>query len=145
MRIRLAFSIATSFQPEVLLVDEVLAVGDEFFAAKSFRRIAELVQGGRAALVASHNAVHTFRLCNHIVWLEHGRVRRAGEPTDLMNEYFAELNAFQLNKRLRVTSLEFVGADGVETRSLQPGEPFTIRFRWEGDGAPDVRADHAGG
>ena len=101
MRIRLAFSIATSFQPEVLLVDEVLAVGDEFFAAKSFRRIAELVQGGRAALVASHNAVHTFRLCNHIVWLEHGRVRRAGEPTDLMNEYFAELNAFELNKRLR--------------------------------------------
>jgi ABC-type polysaccharide/polyol phosphate transport system ATPase subunit len=135
MRIRLAFSIATSFQPEVLLVDEVLAVGDEFFAAKSFRRIAELVQGGRAALVASHNAVHTFRLCNHIVWLEHGRVRRAGEPTDLMNEYFAELNAFELNKRLRITSLEFIGADGVETRSLEPGEPFTIRFHWEGDGA----------
>jgi ABC-type polysaccharide/polyol phosphate transport system ATPase subunit len=135
MRIRLAFSIATSFQPEVLLVDEVLAVGDEFFAAKSFRRIEELVRGGRAALVASHNAVHTFRLCNHIVWLEHGQVRREGVPTDLMNEYFAELNAFELNRRLRITSLEFMGADGNATRTLGPGDPLTIRFRWEGDGA----------
>jgi lipopolysaccharide transport system ATP-binding protein len=135
MKIRLAFSIATAFQPEVLLVDEVLAVGDEFFAAKSFRRIEEMVRGGRAALVASHNALHTFRLCTHIVWLEQGRIRAQGPPSELMNDYFAELNAFQLNKRVRITSLDFLGGDGAPTRSLRPGDSLTIRFAWEGDGA----------
>ncbi len=133
MRIRLAFSIATAFQPDVLLIDEVLAVGDEFFAAKSFRRVEELVRGGRAALVASHNALHTFRLCTRIIWLEQGRIRAQGAPTDLMNDYFAELNAFELNKRVRITSLEFIDAGATETRSLRPGDGLTIRLAWEAD------------
>jgi lipopolysaccharide transport system ATP-binding protein len=131
MKIRLAFSIATSFQPEILLIDEVLAVGDEFFAAKSFRRIEELVQGGRAAVVASHNWLQTFRLCTRIVWLEQGRVRAQGTPSELMNDYLAELNAFQINKRVRVASLALVRADGEETRTLRPGDSLTIRLGWE--------------
>jgi ABC-type polysaccharide/polyol phosphate transport system ATPase subunit len=137
MRIRLAFSIATAFQPDVLLIDEVLAVGDEFFAAKSFRRIEELVHGGRAALVASHNWLQTFRLCTRIIWLENGRVRAEGTPGEIMNDYLAELNAFELNKRVRITSLEFVGAkgDGEGRRALRPGESMTIRLAWEADEA----------
>jgi lipopolysaccharide transport system ATP-binding protein len=133
MKIRLAFAIATAFQPEILLVDEVLAVGDEFFAAKSFRRIEELVRGGRAALVASHNWLQTFRLCTRIVWLEQGRIKAQGTPSELMNDYLADLNAFKLNRRVRITALEFIGADGTETRSLRSGDSLTIRFSWESD------------
>ncbi|MFL6007738.1 MAG: ABC transporter ATP-binding protein [Gaiellaceae bacterium] len=133
MKIRLAFAIATTFQPEILLVDEVLAVGDEFFAAKSFRRIEELVRSGRAALVASHDWLQTFRLCTRVVWLEHGRIRAEGRPVDLMNDYFAELNAFESNRRVRITSLEFLGADGEATRTLAPGDGLTVRFAWEAE------------
>jgi ABC-type polysaccharide/polyol phosphate transport system ATPase subunit len=133
MKIRLAFSIVTAFQPEVLLVDEVLAVGDEFFAAKSFRRIEEMVRGGRAALVASHNWLQTFRLCTRIVWLEQGRIKAEGTPPELMNDYLADLNAFELNKHVRIGSLEFIGTDGSETRSLATGDSLTIRFSWESD------------
>jgi ABC-type polysaccharide/polyol phosphate transport system ATPase subunit len=134
MKMRLAFSIVTAFQPEILLVDEVLAVGDEFFAAKSFRRIQELVQGGRAAIVASHDWLQTFRLCTRIVWLEQGRIKAQGTPTELMNDYLADLNAFDLNRQVRITSVEFIGADGAETRTLSPGDSLTARFRWESDG-----------
>jgi ABC-type polysaccharide/polyol phosphate transport system ATPase subunit len=133
MKIRLAFSVATSFQPDVLLVDEVLAVGDEFFAAKSFRRIEELVHGGRAALVASHNWLQTFRLCTRIVWLDQGRIKAEGTPSELMNDYLSDLNAFKVNRRVRIADLQFFDANGREMRSVRPGDSVTIRFSWESD------------
>jgi len=74
MRLRLAFSTMSAIRPEILLVDEVLGVGDPEFQIRSRRRMTELIEGGRAAIVVSHNPMDIHRLCDRYVHLEGGRV-----------------------------------------------------------------------
>jgi homopolymeric O-antigen transport system ATP-binding protein len=129
MKVRLAFSIATSIRPDVFLLDEVLAVGDEFFAERSFERIREIVSGGRATVVASHDWNQTFQLCTRIVWLENGRVRADGTPHEIFDEYLAYLNAFELTKQVEIEHVEVFGDDGQARREFVSGEPLTLRIR----------------
>jgi ABC-type polysaccharide/polyol phosphate transport system ATPase subunit len=87
MVMRLAFSVATNVDPEILLIDEVLAVGDESFSAKCIDKILELKRAGRVLICASH-AMGTLRdLCNRAIWLDHGQVVRQGEAAELIQEY----------------------------------------------------------
>ena len=72
---RLAFSVATVVVPEVLIVDEVLAVGDAEFQEKSRKRMMELMSGGTTVLFVSHNMEQIRQMCNRVVWLERGSVR----------------------------------------------------------------------
>ena len=72
MLMRLAFSIATVVQPEILIVDEILAVGDADFQAKSKARMMELMQGGATVLFVSHSLDQIREMCNRVLWLEHG-------------------------------------------------------------------------
>ncbi len=72
---RLAFSVATVVVPEVLIVDEVLAVGDAEFQEKSRKRMMELMGGGTTVLFVSHNMEQIRQMCNRVVWLERGAVR----------------------------------------------------------------------
>jgi ABC-type polysaccharide/polyol phosphate transport system ATPase subunit len=88
MRARLAFAVVTSPRSDVLLLDELLAVGDEYFQGKCVRRIAEACEGGTTAVIASHDIGMIQRLCNRAVWLEHGRVRMAGSPFDVGVAYY---------------------------------------------------------
>ncbi|MEL7472465.1 MAG: ABC transporter ATP-binding protein [Planctomycetota bacterium] len=74
MRMRLAFGVMSTIRPEILLVDEVLGVGDNDFQVKSRRRMTELVESGRAAIVVSHNPVDINRLCSRYVHLEKGEI-----------------------------------------------------------------------
>ncbi|MEO0482170.1 MAG: ABC transporter ATP-binding protein [Planctomycetota bacterium] len=74
MRLRLAFSTMSAIRPEILLVDEVLGVGDPEFQIRSRRRMTELIAGGRAAIVVSHNPMDIHRLCDRYVHLENGEV-----------------------------------------------------------------------
>lgn len=127
MKIRLAFSIATSIRPDVFLLDEVLAVGDEFFAERSFERIREIAGGGRATLVASHDWDQTFRLCTRIVWLEDGRIRADGAPHEILFDYAVHLNAFELTKQVEIERVEICGNDGELRREFASGEPLTLR------------------
>ena len=71
---RLAFSIATVVVPQVLIVDEVLSVGDAVFQEKSLARMMELMGGGTTVLFVSHNLEQIRKMCNRVVWLEHGKV-----------------------------------------------------------------------
>lgn len=130
MKIRLAFSIATSLRPDVFLLDEVLAVGDEFFAERSFERIREIAAGGRATVIASHDWNQTFRLCTRIVWLDQGRVRGEGAPHEILHEYLAYVNAFELTKEVEIERVEVHGDDGVPRREFTSGEPLRIRFSY---------------
>jgi lipopolysaccharide transport system ATP-binding protein len=128
MKIRLAFSIATSIRPDVFLLDEILAVGDEFFAERSFERIREIADGGRVTVVASHDWNLTFRLCTRIVWLENGRVRADASPHEIFDEYLAYLNAFELTKQVEIERVEIRGDDGKERREFEAGEPLRLRL-----------------
>lgn len=84
---RLAFSIATVVVPEVLIVDEVLSVGDADFQEKSRRRMMELMSGGTTVLFVSHSLQQIRQMCTRVVWLEHGEVQRFGDVTEICDEY----------------------------------------------------------
>lgn len=91
MMMRLAFSVATVIEPEILIVDEILAVGDASFQEKSFLRMMEIIQGGTTVLFVSHNMDQIRKLCTKIAWLEHGKLRAFGEPEKLCDEYEKEI------------------------------------------------------
>ena len=87
MLARLAFSIAAVVKPEILIVDEILTVGDAQFQEKSKRRMMELMSGGATVLLVSHNIKQVRELCSRAVWLEHGRVRAIGEAKKVCDMY----------------------------------------------------------
>jgi len=91
MRVRLTFSMFAAFEPDVLVVDEALSVGDVFFVQKCSRRIRELLDAGTTLLLVSHDAGAITTLCDRAILLEQGRVAFDGEPTDAIARYHATL------------------------------------------------------
>jgi ABC-type polysaccharide/polyol phosphate transport system ATPase subunit len=86
---RLAFSTATDEQPEVLLVDEVLSVGDGDFQEKSKARIHELINSGVAVVLVSHDMGAVLELATRAIWLENGHVKMIGNPEEVVAAYEA--------------------------------------------------------
>lgn len=89
MMMRLAFSVATIIEPEILIVDEILAVGDAAFQAKSHDRMLELMTGGTTVLFVSHDLDQIRRMCDRVVWLDHGEVKMLGETNEVCEAYMA--------------------------------------------------------
>lgn len=87
MLARLAFSIATVVKPEVLIVDEVLSVGDARFQEKSKKRMLELMGGGTTVLFVSHNIDQICEMCGRVIWLEQGRIKDIGQTDKVCAEY----------------------------------------------------------
>ncbi|SMC73466.1 ABC transporter ATP-binding protein [Papillibacter cinnamivorans] len=87
MLMRLAFSIATVVNPEILIVDEILAVGDAAFQKKSRQRMAELMSGGTTVLFVSHSMEQIQELCSRVVWLEDGKVKMTGSAQEVCRAY----------------------------------------------------------
>lgn len=85
---KLAFSIATIVSPEILIVDEILSVGDIKFQEKSKNKMLELIKGGTTVLYVSHSLESIKELCNRVVWLEHGQVVKIGETDKICKEYY---------------------------------------------------------
>ena len=84
---RLAFSIATVVKPEILIVDEVLSVGDAEFQQKSFARMLELMSGGTTVLFVSHSLDQIRKMCDRVVWLHQGQVRMFGQTEEVCDAY----------------------------------------------------------
>lgn len=84
---RLGFSIATLVKPDILIVDEILSVGDFLFQQKCEKRIAELMSGGTTVLIVSHAIEQIERLCNRVIWLEHGKTKMIGETQEVCDQY----------------------------------------------------------
>jgi ABC-type polysaccharide/polyol phosphate transport system ATPase subunit len=93
MRVRLAFSIATALDPEILLVDEVLGAGDLAFQAKARRRIEELTARARLMVLVSHDLTALASLCRRCLWLEAGHLRADGPSAELIAAYVAQAPA----------------------------------------------------
>lgn len=87
MLARLAFSVATMIVPEILIVDEILSVGDAQFQEKSYKRMMELMSGGTTVLFVSHSLGQIRKMCNRALWLEHGSVRMVGETQLVCDQY----------------------------------------------------------
>lgn len=95
MRMRLAFSLAVNIEPEVLLIDEALAVGDLYFREKCFRKIAELKKEGLGLVLVSHNMEEIERLCDRVIFLDQGEIKADGNVKEVISAY----KVFMQNKQ----------------------------------------------
>jgi len=87
MYLRLAFSVAINTDPELLLIDEILSVGDESFQKKSKDALIGLIKEGVTTILASHNLAAIKDVCNRVIWLDKGEIRAEGEPEKVVEEY----------------------------------------------------------
>ena len=85
---KLAFSIATVVDPEILIVDEILSVGDIKFQEKSKNKMMQMIKGGTTVLYVSHSLESIEELCDRVVWLEHGKVIKVGNTKEICKEYY---------------------------------------------------------
>jgi len=91
MLMRLAFSIATAIEPEILLVDEVLAVGDLAFQKKAQARMKELMSSARIMVLVAHDLGTILNMCNRVIWMEHGVARMDGPAEQVVNAYITSV------------------------------------------------------
>ena len=133
MYARLAFAVAVHVSPDVLLVDEVLSVGDAAFQDRSLRRMLEFRDKRQAAIVfVSHNLAAIELMCPTAIWLERGRCRAAGTTSDVLRAYLDAVDAVaeeSADGYLAVERVEVLGRRGAATQSIEPDEPFSVRVQ----------------
>ena len=138
MFLRLAFAIATSSDPDILVVDEALAVGDQHFQAKCAERIDRFVRNGGSLVFCSHNLYQVKKLCQRALWLEHGRVVRYGASAAICDAYADHSRSGEIKGRIgrhggnaplvEVHRVEAVNAAGEPLTQIQTGEAATLRI-----------------
>jgi lipopolysaccharide transport system ATP-binding protein len=101
MYVRLAFAVAAHLDPEILIIDEVLAVGDAAFQKKCFGKIGEATRGGRTVLFVSHQMNQIRRLCESVIWLDGGRIQEVGKTAEVLSAYEAAMSCDQTTGRER--------------------------------------------
>ena len=92
---RLAFSVATVVDPEILIVDEILSVGDIAFQGKSENKMRSMIGGGTTVLYVSHSLESIEKLCDRVVWLDHGHVKKIGKTKEICKEYKKFMNVWE--------------------------------------------------
>ena len=128
MHMRLAFAVAAHLEPEVLLVDEVLAVGDAAFQRKCLGRMRSVAGSGRTILFVSHNMAAVTQLCERALWLDEGQVRLTGSAQDVVREYMTSSDA-QRAERIWEDPEDSPGDERVRLRAcrlLQGGAPTGV-------------------
>ena len=148
MFLRLAFSVATAVQPDVLVIDEALAVGDQRFQAKCTERIDAFVRRGGTLIFCSHNLYQVKKLCRQALWLDHGRVERAGPAAEVCDAYIDRSRGRVLAHKLgvadgvsplvEVTRVEALDASGEPLHQIQTGDSATLRVWLRRADASDV-------
>ena len=147
MYVRLGFAIAAHLEPHILLVDEVLAVGDAEFQARCLQRIQELKTQGTTCLFISHDLTAIERLCDRAVLLERGEIAATGEPADVVATYhrriIADANApgepvaVALKSGVTLTNLAMFDPDAPDSVSCRTGGPLVVSLTYEArDGLP---------
>ena len=142
MYVRLAFAVAAHLRSEILIVDEVLAVGDLEFQRKCLGKMRDVASDGRTVLLVSHNMTAVGNLCSRAVVLRSGRVAFDGDVAHAIAEYSAREGAALIGDlrdrhdragkgEIRSTSIALRGSDGELTRAVRPYEPFEILVSYE--------------
>ena len=145
MQMRLAFSVATAYRPDILIVDEALSVGDSRFQAKCFSRIAEFKKAGTTLLLVSHSASDIVRHCDRAIFLKNGSIELDGSSRDVTNRYMDELfgktnslSEYKKNSTEPKNSMAlFKDADPTETKEFYHTRPGyrPEEYRWGQGGA----------
>lgn len=142
MYMRLAFAVAAHLQPEILIVDEVLAVGDASFQRKCLGKMSQVSRDGRTVIFVSHNMTAVQSLCSRVVWLAGGRVVQQGEPSRVINDYLrTTLTTMSQqtwndpatapgNDRFRMHRAAVLPADGALQERLTVRTPLRVDFEF---------------
>jgi ABC-type polysaccharide/polyol phosphate transport system ATPase subunit len=150
MYMRLGFAVAITVDPDVLLVDEVLAVGDEAFTHKCLEKFADLRRRGKTIVLVTHTLDLVTRFCDEALWLDGGRVRAHGDPKRVVDAYLLEVAASEHppevapseatepgsngagrwgSKDAEIEQVDLVRADGQPSHVFESGQPMRIRVR----------------
>jgi ABC-type polysaccharide/polyol phosphate transport system ATPase subunit len=138
MYLRLAFSVAAHLEPDILAVDEVLAVGDAEFQAKCVGRMESAEQEGRTVVFVSHNLDAIARLCPRSIWLEQGSVQAIGPTAEVLNDYLSSLvspkteawSTDDLENPVVLRAVTILDPLGRPVEVLRRDQPFTIEVRF---------------
>jgi lipopolysaccharide transport system ATP-binding protein len=154
MYVRLGFSIAIHVNPDVLLIDEILAVGDEKFAHKCIDKMAEFKKTGKTIVLVSHNLGQIEKFCDRVVWIEKGRVLADGAPRRVIDAYlehiareeealYAALTAQDVastagagevkrwgSRRVELSSVRLLDRRGADHHMFATGDPLTVEMRF---------------
>jgi lipopolysaccharide transport system ATP-binding protein len=136
MHVRLAFAVAAHLEPDILLVDEVLAVGDLEFQRKSLGKLDSVARQGRTVVFVSHNLAAVSRLCHWAVYLREGRFVDAGDVSAVVAQYRRDITTamgsrLQSSRELQIVSVQLLNADGLEQPGLESFQPCTVRITVE--------------
>src|SRR5207244_2359319 len=136
MQMRLAFAVAAHLEPEILLVDEVLAVGDLSFQKKCLGKMGEVARGGRTVLFVSHNMGAVRTLCQRGILIEDGKIRADGDAESVVEAYFAGLSrGFGRQQTegygLVIQKIVLKNDNGQETRQFRPGEDLLVEIAFD--------------
>lgn len=136
MAVRLGFSIAAHLNPDILLLDEVLAVGDRAFQEKCHERISELHRQGITLVFISHDLTAVRRLCQRVILLQRGEIAGNGDPEEMIRQY-TETAAFHQHSRAdaelrsaEIIEVAFFNQKGVRTSSFRTGEGVKVRVKY---------------
>jgi lipopolysaccharide transport system ATP-binding protein len=150
MHLRLAFAVAAHLEPEILIVDEVLAVGDAAFQKKCLGKMSDVAQEGRTVLFVSHNMAAVRSLCGRAIWLNLGRVRQIGNVDTIVSEYiqasviecteqsWPDPQSAPGNEYVRLKHVAVRAGDGSRGGQISLSTPFILEFSYW-NLKPDVR------
>jgi lipopolysaccharide transport system ATP-binding protein len=143
MRLRLGFAVAAQLEPDILIVDEVLAVGDAAFQKKCLDTIQHLRAASRTILFVSHSLSAVENVCDRCIWIDAGQIRMDGDTRIVIREYMAstsnsapeaaglgETASRRGNGKLQFTRVEFLSPDGTRLRIVRSGDPLVIRLHY---------------
>lgn len=146
MFVRLGFSVAVHIRPDILLLDEILSVGDVSFQARCFNRIGEIRDAGATIILVSHNMHHISGFCDRVVYLNHGQIREIGEPGKVLATYNHDLLSSPVSSeendgsemsqvngtgRMAITSVVFLDRDGQAVDRIESGDSVTVRIYYK--------------
>jgi homopolymeric O-antigen transport system ATP-binding protein len=144
MRLRLGFAVAAHLDPDILIVDEVLSVGDAAFQRKCLDTIAGLRAKARTILFVSHNLASVENLCERTIWIDRGEIRMDGKSPAVIREYMGSVRADQLvlstaldgienrvgNGQIQFTGVEFLSPEGTPLKVARSGDSLIVRLRY---------------
>lgn len=155
MYMRLAFSVAINVDADILLIDEILAVGDANFQAKCFNKLREIKANGTTIVIVSHSLGQIEQICDRSIWIRDGQIEMEGIPKDVHLEYLDYMNRERMeqaekdrirdelskakqrarkrygNKNAQFTKIRLLGKDGQEQYTFRTGEPMTLDLDYE--------------
>jgi ABC-type polysaccharide/polyol phosphate transport system ATPase subunit len=146
MFVRLGFSVAVHVEPDILIIDEVIAVGDEDFQRRCFDHLYRLRSQGATIIMVTHSLNLVQTMCDNAAWLDHGQLRALGPAPEVVHQYLDQVNVVEaermegvsvdvseeraLHDLITIERVEFLGPGGQPTRTATPKDPLTVRLHW---------------